>query len=162
MRIKIVSYPVPMEVPQLDEDEIEEIRSALSQTKEECFDGFIWEEEPCFPTDDVSLEKCSQWTDDTWSKFDTLPIDCLGEQTGRLEEIIALLSKTIMSPTVGHIYEVLSAIESTRKNSMSFEVTSESPNEMTLACMKATQDNKDMHGPFCSFDELREDLNADN
>lgn len=41
------------------------------------------------------------------------------------------------------------------------EVTSETPNEMTLACMKATQDNNDMHGPFNSIDELREDLNAD-
>ena len=156
-----IRYPVLMNVPELNEYEIEEIRTALSQTKENDFDGVLWEKEPDFPSDAVSWEKCSQWTADTWSKFDTLPIDCLGEQTGRLEEIIALLSKTIMSPTVGHIYEVLSAIESTRKNSFSFEVTSESPNEMTLACMKATQDNKDMHGPFNSVDELMEDLNAD-
>lgn len=34
MRIKIVSIPVTMEVPELDKYEIEEIRTALSQTKE--------------------------------------------------------------------------------------------------------------------------------
>ena len=83
MRIKIVSIPVTMEVPELDKYEIEEIRTALSQTKEEDLDGVLWEEDPGFPTDAVSWEKCSQWTADTWTKFDDLPIDCLGEQTGR-------------------------------------------------------------------------------
>ena len=41
MRIKIVSIPVTMEVPELDKYEIEKIRTALSQTKEEDFDGVL-------------------------------------------------------------------------------------------------------------------------
>ena len=113
MRIKIVSIPVTMEVPELDKYEIEEIRTALSQTKEEDLDGVLWEEDPGFPTDAVSWEKCSQWTADTWTKFDDLPIDCLGEQTGRLGEVIAILFKNVKCPTIGHIYEVLGAIEGT-------------------------------------------------
>lgn len=60
MRIKIVSIPVTMEVPELDKYEIEEIRTALSQTKEEDLDGVLWEEDPGFPTDAVSWEKCSR------------------------------------------------------------------------------------------------------
>ena len=53
------------------------------------------------------------WTADTWTKFDDLPIDCLGEQTGRLGEVIAILFKNVKCPTIGHIYEVLGAIEGT-------------------------------------------------
>ena len=108
-----IRYPVSMEVPELDKYEIEEIRTTLSQTKEEVFDGVLWEEDPGFPTDAVSWEKCSQWTADTWSKFDTLPIDCLGEQTGKLGEIVAVIVNTIEQTTIGHIYEVLGAIEGT-------------------------------------------------
>ena len=108
-----IKYPVLMNVPKLNQYEIEEMRTTLSQTKEEVFDGVLWEEEPDFLTDAVSWEKCSQWTADTWTKFDDLPIDCLGEQTCKLGEIVAVIVNTIEQPTIGHIYEVLGAIEGT-------------------------------------------------
>ena len=106
-----IRYPVSMEVPKLDKYEIEEIRTALSQTKENDFDGVLWEKEPDDPNDDVSWVKCSQWAADTWTEFDNLPIDCLGEQTGKLGEVIATISASIKCPTIGQIYEVLGAIE---------------------------------------------------
>ena len=46
-----IKYPVLMNVPKLNQYEIEEMRTTLSQTKEEIFDGVLWEEEPEFPTD---------------------------------------------------------------------------------------------------------------
>ena len=106
-----IRYPVLMNVPELNEYEIEEIRTALSQTKENDFDGVLWEKEPDFPSDAVSWEKCSQWTTDTWTKFDDLPIDNLGDQTGKLGEVIAIISASIKCPTIGQIYEVIGAIE---------------------------------------------------
>jgi len=52
--------------------------------------------------------------------------------------------------------------QSIRRKGFPFEVTLNMPNEVTLAAMKATQNNEDMHGPFNSVEALMEDLNADD
>ncbi len=52
--------------------------------------------------------------------------------------------------------------QSIRRKGFPFDVTLNMPNEVTLAAMKATQKNEDMHGPFNSVEALMEDLNADD
>ncbi len=52
--------------------------------------------------------------------------------------------------------------QSIRNNGFPFRVNLEVPNYVTMAAMKATQNNEDTHGPFSSVEELMEDLNADD
>ncbi|MBR1937976.1 MAG: type II toxin-antitoxin system RelB/DinJ family antitoxin [Spirochaetales bacterium] len=52
--------------------------------------------------------------------------------------------------------------QSIRSNGFPFEVNLNIPNNVTLAAMRATLNNEDMHGPFNSVEALMEDLNADD
>ena len=52
--------------------------------------------------------------------------------------------------------------QSIRSKGFPFSVNLDIPNQVTLAAMKATQENKDMHGPFSSVSELMDSLNADD
>lgn len=114
-RIRI-TRPAPMDVPALDEMRIDDIRTTLSNYKEECCDGTDWAEEPCIDKDIFRWtledhEKHDRWSAETWEKFDNLPIGRLAGETGELGEIIAVIRENVKDPKIGHIYEVLEALE---------------------------------------------------
>lgn len=114
-KIKI-THPAPMEVPSLDEFEIDDIRTTLSDYKEECCDGTDWAEEPCTDKDIFRWtaedhERHGRWSAETWGKFDNLPLSRLGEETGKLGEIVSAIMRTVPEPKIGHVYEVLDCME---------------------------------------------------
>ena len=104
------------DLPELTEDEIEDIRTLLSQTKEECFDGIRWPSEPCIDKDISEWsyedhEKHSAWSAETWDKFDSLDLEELGQQDGTLAQVIACVGSRKREAKVGDIYDILSQIE---------------------------------------------------
>ena len=103
-------------LPVLSEDEIEDIRTLLSQAKEECFDGVRWEEEPLLDKDmrqwtDEDHRRHSQWSAESWNRFDDLAIEELGEQDGALRQLIACIGQRKNGAKISDIYDMLSQIE---------------------------------------------------
>ena len=47
-----------------------------------------------------------------------------------------------------------------REQRIPFELTTGVPNDITLAAMDSAEKGENLHGPFCSVDELMEALNA--
>lgn len=102
------------DLPELTEDEIENIRTILSQTKEECFDGAegYWEEEPEFDANDIyAQDQHRRWSEESWTKYDELSIEVLGIQEGKLQQLILYLKENKADAKVGDIYDILSEIE---------------------------------------------------
>ena len=112
-----ISNSINISVPDLDEFEIDDIRTTLANFKEECCDGNDWEEEPCLDKEISEWtaedhERHSNWSMTTWGKFDELPLDRLSEQTGNLGDLICAIKKNVTDPKIGHLYDALNALES--------------------------------------------------
>ena len=102
-----------MNIPILTEDDIDEIRTALSNFKEECCDGNDWDAEPGIDKDITDWTEEDQrihdeWLCNTWTRFDELPISRLGEESGKFGEIIQAIKK---AEKIGHIYEIFDDLE---------------------------------------------------
>lgn len=101
-------------IPDMTQDEIDDIRTVLSQTKEECFDGAegYWEEEPEFDANDIyAQDQHRRWSEESWTKYDELSIEVLGIQEGKLQQLILYLKENKADAKVGDIYDILSEIE---------------------------------------------------
>lgn len=113
-----ITKPAEMDVTALTQYEIDEIRTALSNFKEEC-DGNDWEEEPGVDKEDWTEEDQEvhdRWSQRTWELFDDLPIDRLDEE-GKLGELIEEIKKAVhpAAAKIGHIYEALQSMEEVTK-----------------------------------------------
>ena len=86
--------------PKLTQKEIDQIRCDLSNAKEEK------EDEP----EDVSAEEHCRWTEETWDKFDNLPLEDVYSEDE--EYTHGLVGYAIDNDyTVGDFYDLLSRIE---------------------------------------------------
>ncbi len=89
----------------LDEEAIDMVKTALSRTKEESFDGERWEAEPEIDFTDKSgktdLEH-SEWSARTWDMFDALP-------ASEVEDVLKKFPwlKYDKNGTIEDVYELL-------------------------------------------------------
>lgn len=95
----------------ITQDMIDDVRTALSQAKEECFDGTRWDAEPCIDKEitdwtEEDHRTHSDWSARTWDMFDALPVS-------EVKDVLADFPWLTYDEreTVGNIYEMLSRLE---------------------------------------------------